>query len=188
MKVKAIFKPLNLFLIGFILIGLYFGHAYTSVYFLFQDIYQQKLSADDERINFEKIRKSLKSKMTNCIMESYNNDPDIKDNPFALMFMPLMQNMLNSLVDSYVSPEGLQFAIREHSNQLSSQNTKESTTQKHPDFVVMAKRLSFTSLNQMKAKLDGIELVFQWIDFQWKLENLHVNDSCQKIMGKSSER
>jgi len=58
-------------------------------------------------IDFPLLRENLKSEIPALIAKQLENDPEIRDNPFASIGMALALPMVSAMIDIYVTPVGL---------------------------------------------------------------------------------
>lgn len=62
-------------------------------------------------IDFPLLRENLKSEIPALIAKQLENDPEIRDNPFASIGMALVLPMASAMIDIYVTPAGLKKAF-----------------------------------------------------------------------------
>lgn len=66
----------------------------------------------DASVDFPAVRESLKSQMSVALTTKMQNDPQMKDNPFAGLGALLMPAIVDRMVDTYVTPDGIAAMMR----------------------------------------------------------------------------
>jgi hypothetical protein len=66
----------------------------------------------DSAIDFPAVRDSLKSQMTAALNERMADDPKLHDTPFAALGSLLIPTIVDKLVDSLVTPDGIAQLVR----------------------------------------------------------------------------
>jgi hypothetical protein len=88
-------------------VGAYLGSPYWAA----RQFREAALSADVDRldaaVDFPAVRESLKSQMTVAMTAKMQNDPKLRDNPFAGLGMMMMPAIVGKMVDGFVTPEGM---------------------------------------------------------------------------------
>ena len=64
-----------------------------------------------ECIDFPVLRDNLKTELPALMAKQMQQDPEIRDNPFASFGMALIMPMVSAMVDVYVTPAGLRTAF-----------------------------------------------------------------------------
>lgn len=95
-----------------------FGIAYLgSPYWAVRQFREAALSADVDRIesavDFPAVRESLKAQMTVALTTRMNSDPEMKSNPFSGLGMMLVPTMVNTMVDGFVTPQGIAAMVKQ---------------------------------------------------------------------------
>lgn len=119
-------------LIG-VLIGLLGIYIYLSPYLALRNIRQSFVNKDAETfssyIDFPRFKENFKSELNAKLMaEMSKNAQKDKDNPFAGLGMMFAGTMVNNIVDSFVSPAGI-----EHMMKGDFATRPSDTTQLSPD-------------------------------------------------------
>lgn len=87
-----------------------------SPYLAARNLREAALGADvdklDAAIDFPAVRDGLKSQMSAAMAKRVNNDPGMKGNPFAGLGMMLMPTIVDRMVDTLVTPDGISALIR----------------------------------------------------------------------------
>ena len=87
-----------------------------SPYLAARNLREAAISADvdglDTAIDFPAVRDSLKSQVSAAMAKRVNDDPGMKGNPFAGLGMMLMPTIVDRMVDTLVTPDGISALIR----------------------------------------------------------------------------
>jgi hypothetical protein len=88
-----------------------------SPYLAARNLREAAISADvdklDTAVDFPAVRDSLKSQVSAAMTKRVNDDPGMKDNPFAGLGMMLMPTIVDRMVDTLVTPDGISALIRQ---------------------------------------------------------------------------
>jgi hypothetical protein len=157
--------------------GLYFGSAYLAA----RNLKEAALSADadklDAAVDFPSVRESLKSQMSTALMKKMNDDPQMKDNPFAGLGMMMMPAIVDRAVDTFVTSDGLAALVRG----TKPAEAKDAPRTENPDVQydyqwVSADRFR-VKLTNVKKHEPGPSLVFDRRGFAtWKLIKVELPD------------
>ena len=95
-----------------------FVAAYVgSPYWAARQFRDAALSADVDRleaaVDFSAVRDSLKSQMTVALTTRMNSDPEMKSNPFGGLGMMLIPTMVNTMIDGFVTPQGIAAMVKQ---------------------------------------------------------------------------
>ena len=105
MKKSAIIAIMSVIIVG--LVGIYFGSPYLAA----RNLKNAAIEADPDEletsVDFPSVRESLKSQLNVAMMTEMQNDPEMKDNPFAGLGA-----MVDRMIDAYVTPDGLAAMVR----------------------------------------------------------------------------
>lgn len=92
--------------------GAYFGSAYLAA----RRFKQAALSTDadqlDATVDFPAVRDSMKSQLSAIMMSKLQNDPEMKNNPFAGLGMMLGPVIIDKAVDAYITPDGISALVK----------------------------------------------------------------------------
>ena len=87
-----------------------------SPYLAARNLRDAAVSADADRldaaIDFPAVRDSLKSQVSAAMTKRMNDDPVMKDNPFAGLGKMLMPTIVDRMADTLVTPDGISALIR----------------------------------------------------------------------------
>ncbi len=106
-------KWIGLAFAAVLLIGaVYFGSPYWAA----RSLKEAALAADadklDTSVDFPAVRESLKAQISAAMIRKMNSDPDLKGNPFAGIGLLMMPTIVDRLVDTFVTSDGLSALIR----------------------------------------------------------------------------
>ena len=152
---------------------LYIAYPYWSLITLVSAIEEGDREKIEEKIDFPKVRESLKEDFKAELMNSLLND-DMKDNIFggiALVFVPAL---IDSLMDNYLTPTGISKLIKE--GEIEDKKNREDVSQidssvEFPDL----KWAFFKSPMRFKAILkNNVELKLELQGTSWRLTRITV--------------
>lgn len=88
-----------------------------SPYLAARNLREAAIGADvdklDAAVDFPAVRDGLKSQVSAAMTKRLNDDPAMKDNPFAGLGMVLMPTIVDRMVDALVTPDGIAALIRQ---------------------------------------------------------------------------
>ena len=163
------------FVMVVVLIGLYLGSPYLAV----DSFKDAARSADVDKleaaVDFPAVRESLKSQMSTALMREMSSDPQMKDNPFAGLGALMMPAIVDKMVDTFVTPDGIA-ALTKGSRPLASGAEPGST---NPD---VGYEYHYIALDRFRVKVRsaksgevGPSLVFERRGFMtWKLIRIEL--------------
>lgn len=89
---------------------------FASPLIAFNDLKSAAKKGDVDRlerlVDFPAVRDSLKSQLTMVLNERMQDDPEMRDNPFAGLAMMMVPAMVNGAVDAYVTPDGMRSIVQ----------------------------------------------------------------------------
>lgn len=91
--------------------GWYLISPYTAVERCRNAIIDLNAEKASECVDFPELRESLKSELPTLMAKEMQQDPEMRDNPFANFGMALIIPMVSALVDAYVTPAGIKTAF-----------------------------------------------------------------------------
>jgi hypothetical protein len=153
--------------------GIYIGSPYYAV----RSLRSAALEADTDKleagVDFPAVRESLKSQMSAAMMTKMQNDPEMRDNPFAGLGAMMMPAIIDRMVDSFVTPDGIAAMMR------GQKPTDRATGQANPD---IENHTQYVNLDRFRVRLrnkktneDGPSLLFERRGFAtWKLIKLEL--------------
>lgn len=94
------------------IVAVYLGSPYLAVR-SFKDAAQSaNVDQLDAAVDFPAVRESLKSQMSAALMHEMRNDPELKDNPFSGLGVLMMPAILDKMVDTFVTPDGIAAMVK----------------------------------------------------------------------------
>lgn len=151
------------------------GYAFASPYLAINSIRSSVEKGDAKRlsknIDFEAVRSDLKDQLKTAFMQHMTRE--MADNPFAGIGMLMVAPMVDSIVDSTVSPSGLAALFSEgrlsdpESLQASEPEQYRSENNQSPDVT-----MGYTSLNQFEVKVAQANEPDQYVLFTMEREGL----------------
>jgi len=98
-----------------VIVGLYAVSPYWAARQFLMAAQEGDADELDERVDFPAVRDSLKSQLNAQFMAKLQNDPEMRENPFAALGVMLVPAMVDQVVSGYVTPNGIA-AIVKHGN------------------------------------------------------------------------
>lgn len=89
------------------IVGTYLGSPYLAVRSFAGAARSADVDKLDAAVDFPAVRESLKSHMSAALMREMNNDPELKNNPFAGLGALMMPAIVDKMVDTFVTPDGI---------------------------------------------------------------------------------
>jgi len=128
-------------------------------------------------VDFPAVRADLKPQLTAAVTTRMERDPDMRGNPFAGLGAMLMPSILDRMIDSVVTPDGIATLVR--AGKL-GQADASSTAPRRVDYVlhyITRDRFGVT-LRRQGAGGDPVNLVFERRGlFTWKLVRIALPQS-----------
>jgi Protein of unknown function (DUF2939) len=132
-----------------ILFGIYFGSPYYAIYSLRNAAIEGDKDKLEERVDFPAVRDSLKSQMSAAMMKKMQDDPEMQNNPFAGLGTLMMPAIVDRMVDSFVTPDGIAAMV-----QGQKPNDK-SEAQSNPE---IESRTEFVNFDRFRVRLSNSKL------------------------------
>lgn len=170
------------------LVGAYLGSPYLAVR-SFKDAAQSaNVDQLDATVDFPAVRESLKSQMSAALMHEMSNDPDLKGNPFAGLGALMMPAIVDKMVDTFVTPDGIAALIK--GGRPASSGAEPQGTNPAVDY-----DYDYVSLDRFRVKIvnsksgeDGPSLVFERRGIMsWKLIRIELPANLLKNPDQISE-
>lgn len=128
-------------------------------------------------VDFPAVRADLKPELTTAVTTRMERDPVMRGNPFAGLGAMLMPSILDRMIDSVVTPEGIAALVR--AGKVGHAETE--STARRPvdyDFHYIALNRFDVALRRQGAAGDPVTLVFQRRGlFAWKLVRIALPQS-----------
>ncbi len=174
--------------IGLMFVGYYFGSAYYAAYNLKSSAQSGDIDHIEAAVDFPSVRQNLKDQMSVALTQKIENDPKIKDNPFAEMGMMLMLAIIDRAVDTYVTPDGVaqlaqgETPVAEAEGEAEAQEEGAAATETAAsvEYEYQWKGLNRFRVKTMNSETSeiGPELVFERRGiFAWKLIRIELPDT-----------
>lgn len=165
--------------ISALFLALYFGSPYWAVHKFQAAIQSGDADALETRVDFPVVRENLKSQLTAKLVEEYSNDPEMADNPFAGLGMLMAPSVVNSMVDAFVTPDGLARLVKTGNANIKSASNTVVTEQPKPDASYDYSgldrfRVTLHAKDQTDAKV-GLLLERRGL-FSWKMIRVELPD------------
>lgn len=153
--------------------GIYFGSPYLA----FNSFKDAALEADadklEAKVDFPAVRESLKSQMNAMMMAKLENDPEMKNNPFSGLGAMLIPTMVEKVVDSYVTADGIAALLRGKKPNETEERVPNPDIEASGSFITWD-RFRFRLRNK-KTDQQGPSLIFERRGFaSWKLVKMEL--------------
>jgi hypothetical protein len=128
-------------------------------------------------VDFPAVRADLKPQLTAAVTTRMEHDPQMRGNPFAGLGAMLMPSILDRMIDSVVTPEGIAALVR--AGKVGHAETEsEAPRRVDYDFHYIALNRFDVTLRRQGAAGDPVTLVFQRRGlFAWKLVRIALPQS-----------
>ncbi|TPG40517.1 DUF2939 domain-containing protein [Sphingomonas koreensis] len=131
----------------------------------------------EANVDFPAVRESLKSRLGAALMGHIQNDPEMKDNPFAGLATMMGPAIVDRMIDTIITPDGIAAMVRQ--GKLHQDSSAAKTPAEHVDY-----GYSYLSLDRFRVTLNGkdaanpLKLIFERRGlFSWKLVKIDIPDS-----------
>lgn len=156
-----------------ILAGYFFATPYLTIASIKSSLSERNAEALSENIDFPVLRQNLKDQLNFVVMNAGMNELD--DNPFSGLVTMMASNMVDGMVDAFISPTGLASIMQGEEPSLGTDNTQTGSPTKED--LLKDAEFSYDSLNQFSVTIeneeeDQIKLILQRDWFSWKLINI----------------
>jgi hypothetical protein len=92
--------------------GIYVGSPYYAAYSLRNAALEADTDKLDASVDFPAVRESLKSQFSAAMITEMQNDPRMRDNPFAGLGAMMLPALIDRMVDAFITPDGIAALIR----------------------------------------------------------------------------
>lgn len=163
------------------------GYYLASPYLAMQGLRSGFLSRNADQVNqyidYPSLQSDIKAQLGSMMLRNMQSDPEMAANPFSGFAMAMITPMVNSMVDTYVTPSGMK-SVLEASSTQQSDAIKDQTAQnlverkKEFDKALQKTSIGYDGLNkfQLTATADDgkkTKLVFNRQGFaEWKLKSV----------------
>ncbi|MGS1018107.1 DUF2939 domain-containing protein [Allosphingosinicella humi] len=154
--------------------GIYFGSPYYAIHSLRNAALEADTDKLEASVDFPAVRESLKSQLSAAIMTKMQNDPEMGSNPFAGLGAMMMPAIVDRMVDSFVTPDGIAAMMRGQKPIDRAKAQANPDIESHTEYVNLDRfrvRLHNKKLNE-----DGPSFLLERRGFAtWKLIKLEMS-------------
>ena len=152
----------------------YFGSPYFAARTLREAARSVDAAAIDAGVDFPAVRDSLKSQLNAAIARKMAADPNMKSNPFAGLGMMMAPAIVDRMVDSFVTPDGIAALARGQKPNAPKTEAKSDVEYSYSWVNLDRFRIRLRTTAQAK---DGPSLLFERRGlFTWKLIRIEIAD------------
>jgi hypothetical protein len=140
------------------------------------------IAALNARVDFPAVRESLKTQLAAYFSPEKTGENRIKNKRLARLVTALRPTLIDTLVDAYVTPDGLAALIANPNvvkNMHAPQAPQQSPAFKGIDWSNV-RYAFFTSLRVFVVDREGIKLRFRFMGLGWRLNKLDLGLSAAK--------
>jgi hypothetical protein len=157
--------------------GAYLGSPYWAAHNFREAARNADADKLDAAVDFPAVRESLKAQLSAAMMKKMGSDPAMKDNPFAGLGALMMPAIIDKMVDSFVTPDGIAAIARGQKPRRSEQPKVQNPDIEFAGAYVGMDRFRVKTSNR-KMREEGPALLFERRGlFGWKLIRLELPDS-----------
>jgi hypothetical protein len=151
--------------------GIYLGSPYYAAYSLREAARDGDIDRLEAKVDFPAVRESLKSQLSGAMVREMQDEPGMRNNPFAGLGAVLLPALGNRLVDAFVTPDAIAALVR--GRKPSDRGRSESEMESRTEYLSLD-RFRVT-LRDRKRQKDGPALLFERRGFAtWKLVSLEL--------------
>ena len=157
----------------FIVIGVYFA---LSPYLALRGLRSALHSGDsvvlEDRVDFPRLRENLKAQLNVAMLKNLNSE--LSENPFSTLALGLASNLVESMVDSFVTPTGIASLARGERPDTGSISPASSSSSAEPfaNARVTREALDRFSVWVPNDKGEEARFVFHRYGIRWKLTGI----------------
>ena len=177
--------------------GVILGTYYAASPWLTVNKLKQAFEKKDTRqiekiVDFPELREDFKEVAKATVMK--NAAKELEGNPFAALGMMMANALIDPLIDSVISPAGLQALLSTGEmsvqpsdvlNENNSWSSKESTTEEFKPSPDLSVKMNYTDLNEFKIKLSNKKVIAEPISLfmeregfaDWKVTGIDIPQS-----------
>ena len=177
--------------------GVLLGAYYAASPWLTVDKLKQAFEKKDTRqiekiVDFPELREDFKEIAKARVMKNAANE--LEGNPFAALGMMMANALIDPLIDSVISPAGLQALLltgemsvqpSDVLNENNSWSSKESTTEEFKSSPDLSVKMNYTDLNEFKIELSNKKVIAEPISLfmeregfaDWKVTGIDIPQS-----------
>jgi Protein of unknown function (DUF2939) len=153
--------------------GTYFGSPYYAAYNLRNAAIEGDKDKLEASVDFPAVRDGLKSQMSAAMMTQFQNDPKMKDNPFAGLAAVMMPTIIDKAIDAYVTPDGIAAMVQGKKLAGQANQGTKSAVETESDYVGLDRfRVRIKNTDTQEA---GLSMLFERRGFAtWKLIKMEL--------------
>jgi hypothetical protein len=152
------------------------GYFVASPYIALQGFRSALMSGEpdalEDRIDFPRVRDGLKAQFNATVMK--NMSVELKNNPFGGLALAIAPTLVNGVVDSFVTAEGLASLARGNTHKTGSSTSGPSSEELSFDARVTWETLDRFSVRVPSDEGQEMRLVFHRYGFGWKLTGIRI--------------
>ena len=176
-----------------VLLGAYYAASPWLTVNKLKQAFEKKDTRQIEKIvDFPELREDFKEVAKATVMK--NAAKELEGNPFAALGMMMANALIDPLIDSVISPAGLQallstgeMAVQPSDvlNENNSWSSKESTTEEFKPSPDLSVKMNYTDLNEFKIELSNKKVIAEPISLfmeregfaDWKVTGIDIPQS-----------
>ena len=176
-----------------VLLGAYYAASPWLTINKLKQAFEKKDTRQIEKIvDFPELRDDFKEVAKATVMK--NAAKELESNPFAALGMMMANALIDPLIDSVISPAGLQALLStgemsvqpsEVLNENNSWSSKESTTEEFKPSPDLSVKMNYTDLNEFKIELSNKKVIAEPISLfmeregfaGWKVTGIDIPQS-----------
>ena len=175
------------------LLGVYYAASPWLTVNKLKQAFEKKDTRQIEKIvDFPELREDFKEVAKATVMK--NAAKELEGNPFAALGMMMANALIDPLIDSVISPAGLQALLstgemsvqpNDVLNENNSWSSKESTTEEFKPSPDLSVKMNYTDLNEFKIELSNKKVIAEPISLfmerkgfaDWKVTGIDIPQS-----------
>ena len=176
-----------------VLLGAYYAASPWLTVNKLKQAFEKKDTRQIEKIvDFPELREDFKEVAKATVMK--NAAKELEGNPFAALGMMMANALIDPLIDSVISPAGLQALLSTGEmsvqpsdvlNENNSWSSKESTTEEFQPSPDLSVKMNYTDLNEFKIELSNKKVIAEPISLfmeregfaDWKVTGIDIPQS-----------
>ena len=176
-----------------VLLGAYYAASPWLTINKLKQAFEKKDTRQIEKIvDFPELREDFKEVAKATVMK--NAAKELEGNPFAALGMMMANALIDPLIDSVISPAGLQALLSTGEmsvqpsdvlNENNSWSSKESTTEEFKPRPDLSVKMNYTDLNEFKIELSNKKVIAEPISLfmeregfaDWKVTGIDIPQS-----------
>ena len=173
-----------------VLLGAYYAASPWLTVNKLKQAFEKKDTRQIEKfVDFPELREDFKEVAKATVMK--NAAKELEGNPFAALGMMMANSLIDPLIDSVISPAGLQALLSTGEmsvqpsdvlNENNSWSSKESTTEEFKPSPDLSVKMNYTDLNEFKIELSNKKVIAEPISLfmeregfaDWKVTGIDI--------------